>query len=61
MNLYTCTPSRYVNGRVHIVALIDGPVTPLCRVGLGINAEYRTTGKTATCSGCLTAWREGKR
>lgn len=61
MNLYTCTPSLHPEGLVHIVHAQTGPIRPLCQVGMGLNAEYRTTGKTATCARCLTAWREGKR
>lgn len=61
MNLYTCTSSLYRDGKVHIVAAVNGPVTPLCRVGVTSPTEYLTTGKTATCSGCLDAWRKGRR
>lgn len=60
MSLYTCVSSRHPAGVVHIVAA-DGPTAPLCGVQRRTLATYITTGRTATCSGCLTAWREGER
>lgn len=58
---YTCTSSLYTEGLVHIVALHDGPVRPLCRTGVSASVSYLTTSRTATCSKCLAAWREVKR